>query len=302
MQSKDTINRFVFDHLDARGCIVSLDETTAAIQQTHYYPPSLAKILNEFALAAALLHDSLKIDCSITIQLRSGGESEDSAISLIMADCTHDRRIRAIAEYESDLLNPGTPINLSELSDRSVLAITISPEEGERYQSIVPMEHDSLSACLEDYFALSEQLPTWFKFFTEQERVLGIKLHALPTKKAQDNVTGEQDFQRLNLLLKTLTVKEAFDLDVRDILTRLFHGESCRLFDGQDVQYGCVCSTQKSLDAIKSLGEQEVAALVAEQQAEGKDRVHVDCHFCFQRYEFSLLDLQDLFLQPSDAH
>lgn len=36
--------------------------------------------------------------------------------------------------------------------------ITITPEEGERYQGVVGLEGDTLAACLEDYFLRSEQL------------------------------------------------------------------------------------------------------------------------------------------------
>jgi len=80
----DFRQRFVFDDLDMRGCIVRLDQTCEAIQSTHHYPPNLAKTLNQFALAATLLRDSIKIDGSLTIQLRTPG-----AIKLIMADCLH---------------------------------------------------------------------------------------------------------------------------------------------------------------------------------------------------------------------
>ncbi len=38
--------------------------------------------------------------------------------------------------------------------------ITITPEEGERYQGVVGLEGDTLAACTEDYFLRSEQLPT----------------------------------------------------------------------------------------------------------------------------------------------
>ena len=62
MIKTDIRQRFVFDELDARGCIVRLSETCDAIQNTHHYPSNLAKLLNQFALAATLLRDSVKID------------------------------------------------------------------------------------------------------------------------------------------------------------------------------------------------------------------------------------------------
>ena len=295
MSNKDYVRRFVFDHLDARGCIVSLDKASAAIQQTHYYPPNLAKLLNEFALAAVLLHDSIKITANITIQLRSTSNDASLPISLLMADCMPDRKVRAIAEYESELLGSQASLDLSAFANIASLAITITPEDGERYQSIVPMEHSTLAECLEDYFARSEQLPTWFKFVADKEQAIGIAVHALPAEKVKDAALSQESFSRLKILLSSLTEDEALQLEAQQVLTRLFHEESCRLFEADSIEFGCVCSEQKSLDAIQSLGEQEVIELLKEQQKEGQDSLFVDCHFCFQRYEFGFTKIKELF-------
>ena len=289
----DFRQRFVFDELDVRGCIVQLNQTCEAIQATHHYPANLANVLNQFALAATLLRDSIKIDGSLTIQLRTKG-----TINLIMADCMSDRRVRAIAEYEQDQLAPNAPIHLNQLGDGAMLAITITPDEGERYQSIVPIEHASLSQCLADYFERSEQLPSAFAFYANSESALGISLHALRAQKVTNKADSDAHFERLNVLLKTLTQEEALGLSASEMLTRLFHEESCRLFDSQDVEFGCVCSETKSLEAINSLGEDDVNNLIAEQRDEGNDSLIVDCHFCFQRYEFSFETLESLFTSP----
>ena len=296
LEQTDFRQRFVFDELDARGCIVQLKQTCEAIQATHHYPANLAKVLNQFALAAALLRDSIKIDGSLTIQLRTKG-----AIKLIMADCMSDRRIRAIAEYEQEELAASDAILLNQLDNSAVLAITITPDEGERYQSIVPIENATLAECLGDYFERSEQLPSLFSFYSDNDTALGVSLHALPAQKVTDKAQSKAHFERLNVLLKTLTQEEALSLSSSEILTRLFHEESCRLFDSHHVEFGCVCSESKSLDAIKSLGAEEVAALVIEQKEQGFDKLVVDCHFCFQRYEFEFDALEHLFDDTKSA-
>lgn len=290
MIKTDIRQRFVFDELDARGCIVRLSETCEAIQNTHHYPPNLAKLLNQFALAATLLRDSIKIDGSLTIQLRTEG-----AIKLVMADCMADRRIRAICEYDSDELNANDALRLDTLGNSAVLAITISPEEGERYQSIVPIENPSLAECLQDYFERSEQLQSLFKLHTQHNCAVGVSVHALPQEKVKDSLQAREHFSRLEHLLNTLTLNEALELDNTQILTRLFHDESCRLFEAHTVEFGCVCSAEKSLDAVKSLGQDDVQELINEQQNKGEDSLVIDCHFCFQRYEFNFEQVQGLF-------
>jgi len=290
MPSLDFVQRFVFDELDARGCLVRLDQTCETIQQTHHYPAGLAEVLNQFAVAAVLLRDSIKLHGSVTIQLRTHG-----AIKVLMADCMSDRRVRAIAEYESELFAAGRVIDFSQMGDEATLAITITPDEGDRYQSIVPMERASLAECLQDYFARSEQLPTWFSLFANQQSGLGIAVHALPADKVQNRALSQQHFDRLRILLDTLTEQEALALDSEAILTRLFHQESCRLFDPKSVEFGCVCSSQKSLDAIRSLGKPDVIKLISEQRAQGNQGLVVDCHFCFQRYEYPFSEINGLF-------
>lgn len=285
----DSLQRFVFDNLDARGAIVHLEESCAAIQSTHHYPPALACLLNEFAVAACLLRDSIKIDAGVTIQLRTEG-----AISLIMADCMEDRRVRAIAEYDSHRLPASDSIFLSSLNQKAVLAITITPQEGDRYQGIVPIESPTLELCIEDYFARSEQLPTWFRLLANEQQAVGIAIHALPAQKILDAELAQQRFQELKVLLNTMHREEALALRNEELLTRLYHEENCRLFEPLTIEFGCVCSAQKSLDAIASLGSQEVTDLVAEQQAQGNESIVVDCHFCFQRYEFELQQVIDL--------
>jgi len=292
MTATDFRQRFVFDQLDVRGCIVKLEQTVESIQATHHYPKNLANLLNQFALAAALLRDSIKIDGSLTIQLRSPG-----SINLLMADCMADRRIRAIAEYDSAALAAGDLILLNDLGKDSTLAITISPEDGERYQSIVPIEHSTLAECLEDYFKRSEQLPSQFSFHANRESALGIALHALPPEKVPDKKHSTEHFDRLKVLLKSLSTDEALSLKSQEILTRLFHQESCRLFDANAVEFGCICSSEKSLDAVKALGQEDINALIEEQKAQGNQTLVVDCHFCFQRYEFKFNTLTQLFEQ-----
>jgi molecular chaperone Hsp33 len=289
MINSDIRQRFVFDELDARGCIVRLSETCEAIQSTHHYPANLATLLNEFALAATLLRDSVKIDGSLTIQLRSSGP-----IKLIMADCMSDRRVRAISEYDSEQLPANDRIDLDALGNGATLAITISPDEGERYQSIVPIEHASLGECLEDYFRRSEQLPSLFRLLADQEQAVGLSIHALPLDKVKDKDAADEHFTRIKTYLNTLNAEEAFSLSAEQILSRLFHDESCRLFESQAVQFGCICSSEKSLDAVKSLGKDDIHKLISEQQEQGKPNLVVDCHFCFQRYEFSFEQINGL--------
>ena len=68
--------------------------------------------------------------------------------------------------------------------------ITISPEEGERYQGVVGLEGDT-GRLPEDYFMRSEQLPTRLFIRTGevdgQPAAGGMLLQVLPAQDAQTN-------------------------------------------------------------------------------------------------------------------
>jgi molecular chaperone Hsp33 len=285
---KDIKRRFVFDQDDVRGCYARLDESCKTIQSTHYYPNSLARLINEFTIAAVLLKDSIKSNGGLTVQMRTEGD-----IGLLIADCANTGSVRAICEYDQSSVLP-EEIILNQLPG-AVLAVTITPEDGDRYQSIIPVEHMTLALCLEDYFERSEQLPSRFHLLASTEKAVGFSLHSLPAQQVKDKLESEQRFEHLNVLLKSLTLEEAHADTSTDALTKLYHQDNCRLFEAQALQFGCECSAERSLNALRALGEDEVRLLLAEHKADKKDAITIDCHFCFQRYLISFEQVATLF-------
>ena len=47
-----------------------------------------------------------------------------------------------------------------DLIGQGFLLVTVTPEQGERYQGVIPVTGNSLAETLEAYFNQSEQLPT----------------------------------------------------------------------------------------------------------------------------------------------
>ena len=288
---QDIAQRFSFDELDARGCYVRLIESINDIQAIHHYPASLAALLNEFAASAVLLRDSVKLNGSLTIQYRASTPS-DSAVSMIIADCSYEYGIRAVCEFDMEKLPANVDkLDLRHIASNATLTITISPGEGQRYQGVVAIESATLSDCLQDYFLRSEQLPSRFEIHADAEQVIGISIHAMPEQDSEIVETLKDDWQRLNMLVDTLTVEEMQQLDSQTLLTRLFHEEQCRLYEEKPVKFFCDCSRERSAAAIQSLGNAEIEALMQEQEV-----VTIDCHFCFQRYEFNQQTLKDLLI------
>ncbi|TLX54524.1 Hsp33 family molecular chaperone HslO [Stutzerimonas nosocomialis] len=280
----DHTQRFLFDDSDVRGEIASLGESYQHVLAKHPYPEPVAQLLGELLAAAALLVGTLKFDGLLVLQARSSGP-----IPLLMVECSSERDVRGIARYEADQIAVGA--TLSELMPEGVLAITVDPARGQRYQGIVALEGVSLAACLSDYFATSEQLPTRFWLNADGRRACGMLLQQLPADRIKDAEARQANWQHLITLADTLTAEELLGLDNQTLLHRLYHEEQVRLFEPRPLQFHCSCSRERSANALVSLGQADAEALVLEQGGS----VTIDCQFCNQRYVFDAADIAQLF-------
>ena len=282
MASQDITQRFLFEHADVRGEMVSADQSYREILAKHDYPEPVKALLGEMLAAAVLLSTTIKFDGLLILQAKSEGP-----LSTLMVECSSDQAVRAIARYADDLQGSG----LNELMPDGVLAITIDPDNGQRYQGIVSLEGGSLAAALDGYFANSEQLPTRFRLQADGRMARGFLLQALPADRQTDPDERAATWQHLNVLADTLSAEELIGLDNETLLHRLFHQDPLRLFDARPVRFECSCSEQRSGNALVSLGKADVLSLLQEQGGE----IEVDCQFCNARYRYDQQAIESLF-------
>lgn len=285
MADNDLLHRFIFDDCDVRGEIVTLGDSYRQVMRNNDYAPAVQRLLGEFLAAASLLSGTLKFNGLISIQGRGEGP-----LSMVMAECTHHRDLRGIARLnpefaESDIVGD----SLSDLLGRGIIAITIEPEQGERYQGLVPMESEHLAGCLEHYFYQSEQLKTRLWFAAGEERATGFLLQALPRQVNSDEEANRDQWETLCTLADTLSDEELLGLDHPTLLHRLFHEQPLRLFEPAQLKFACSCSRDRSANALLSLGREEVEQLLVE-----RGHIDIDCQFCNSHYSFDTKDVREL--------
>lgn len=285
----DRLQRFIFEDTDIRGELTRLEQSYRETLASHQYPEVVAQLLGEFLAAAALLSATLKFEGTLTLQARSEGE-----IPLIMAEANSERHLRAIAR-EAD--NASSPEFAKLLADGQ-LSITISPRKGKRYQGIVPLDGDNLAQCLESYFRQSEQLSTRIWLCSNGQQAAGLLLQELPASadrqsKALSAERREEQWQHVTKLADTLKPQELYDLHFDELLHRLYHQETVRLFEPTGLHFKCSCSQQRTLNALRTLGRKELETILAEQGA-----IEINCEFCHQHYSFNAEDIEQLF-QPT---
>ncbi|HDU2904213.1 Hsp33 family molecular chaperone HslO [Klebsiella aerogenes] len=287
MTQHDQLHRYLFENYAVRGELVTVSDTLEQILANHSYPQPVKTVLSELLVATSLLTATLKFAGDITVQLQG-----DGPLSLAVINGNNQQQLRGVARVQGEIPEGA---DLKTLVGNGYLVITISPQEGERYQGVVGLEGDTLAACLEDYFQRSEQLPTRLFIRTSEHDgkavAGGMLLQVMPAQDAQLN-----DFEHLATLTETIKAEELFTLPATDVLWRLYHEEEVTVYDPQDVEFKCTCSRQRCADALKTLPDEEVDSILAD---EGEIDMH--CDYCGNHYLFNAMDIAEIRNNASPA-
>jgi len=279
---EDVLHRFLLERAGVRGALVRLGPAWREVAGRVDYPVALRGLLGEALAASALLTANIKLDGELSLQLKSAG-----ALRLLFAECTDQGRLRGLARWDAPLAEP---LSLDALP-QAVMAITIgNVERGQRYQGLVELRAANLAGVLENYFAQSEQLPARLLLAADGEHAVGLMLQKLPDEGGHGAVQDDDAWTRVMHLTATLGAAELLATEPDQLLYRLYHEESVRLFDPRPLTFGCSCSRERVAAMLRSLGREEVETTLAEQGG----RIEVHCEFCAQRYEFDRIDAEQL--------
>ena len=284
----DLRQRFFIEDSPVRGEVVHLEEALQTILKQRDYVPAVQVLLGEMLCATALLASTLKIKGRISLQIQASG-----TFKWAMAECNHLGEVRALADYEQDprFLSAEDSSTVLKSLVSPVLFINIEPEFGERYQGIVPLDKGNLAECLIQYYDLSAQIPTRIVLASNAERAGGLLIQLLPRNSEEEQQRVDEDlWPRVTMLTETLKAEELTDLDVNEILYRLYNEEQVRLPEVEALRFGCTCSKERCANALMQIG---VAAV--RETLEHQNPITMDCQFCSTQYSFSAEEALGLF-------
>lgn len=285
----DTLHRFTFDHTPIRGNLVHLHQSFMIALQNQDYPAVLRKALGELMAAGLLLAATLKMQGALVLQIQGRGTLKLLVVECSRQQASDDMTIRATAKFGEDIPE-GT---LQELIGEGHFVITLDPKDGgEGYQGIVPLEGESVAEILENYMRRSEQIETSIWLACDGKQAAGLLLQKLPDQQETDT----DAWNRTNLLAETVQNHELLGLSTEELLTRLFHEEEVRLYDGQDVRFHCSCSRDSVSNMLRMLGREEIESIIEE-----RGEVEIHCDFCNQHYRFDKIDSGQLFITEIPA-
>ncbi len=280
----DELLGFSIPTRDSRGRAVRLGPVLQDILAAHDYPPALKHALAEALVLATLMGGLLKDDED---QLTMQAQGEGGIVSLLVCDYRNGE-IRGYIEHDEERMaaesaNP----SLDALFGKAHLAITFDiAKTGKRYQGIVPLEGNSLSAAVESYFAQSEQIPTLIrtaiKLGAGHTVAAGLLVQHLPEgEEGRERLHVELDhpeWEHVSILAESLRHEELVEpsLSLEEIVWRLYHEEDKVLVTpGARLSKGCRCTVAHFEDVLSRFPKGE-----RREMADDEGIILVDCAFC----------------------
>jgi molecular chaperone Hsp33 len=275
----DYVQRFLFENLDIRGRLVCLTGAWRSMLAGRAYPDDIVSLLGHTTALNVLLGANQKGAGRVTLQVQGSGP-----VRLLVADCTSELQIRGMAHFEPhEVQKKGE----KELLGDGRLAVTLEDvKNGGLYQSMVPLEGETLEQIFTHYLAQSEQVPAYLRLHADGAALAGLLLEKLPDADTRD----PDGWNRVIHFASTLTLAETRDTQPYDLLTRLFPEELMRVFRLYPVEYHCPYDEDKVKDMLRVLGREEVEAILAEQ-----GEVVIRNEMCNHEYRFDAGAIARLF-------
>ncbi len=278
----DTVTRFLFEALDIRGAFVRLETSWQAMQEGRSYPPAVRNLLGELTATSVIISSQLKQAGRLTLQLIGHGP-----VNLLLVDVDHELRMRGMARAEGEITNTDVPSLLGD----GRLVITMQPDNlPQPYQSVVPMEGESIANIFELFLEQSEQQSSALWLAADEQSCAGLFIQKLPAADRKD----ADGWARIHHLASTVQSSELLSLDTEILLRRLFHEEieagGIRIYEPRSVAWHCPQDWDKVRNMLRSLGREELESILAEH---GEVMIHDD--ICNHVYRFNAQDIDALF-------
>lgn len=312
------LHKFLFEGLPVRGMLVRLtdgwQELLRRRETAGPFEAPLRRLLGEMSAAGVLLQSNIKFNGAVVMQIFGEGP-----VKLAVTEVQPDLAFRTTAKLVGELPATDTgrlPLEVMvNVNGRGRCAITLDPKDrlpGQTpYQGVVPLNDErnhplpSLSEVLEHYMRQSEQLDAKLVLAANDEVAAGLLIQRLPVEgeanlaqgsRGAEDLELDDAFNRIAHLASTLKQEELLTLDADTILRRLFWEEDVRRFEPQQgvtgPRFACTCSRERVAGMLRSLGQEEVESIIAEQ-----GQVEIGCDFCGEHYHFDPIDAGELFTE-----
>lgn len=292
------ITPFFLPRRPVRGRLIRLGVLADALLTRHVNHPSVTRLSGEALALVAALASALKFRGSFSLQAKG-----DGPVGMLLADCTDTGALRGYARASeaklATLLQDHPDPSPGQLLGSGFFAMTVDRgPDMDRYQGIVKIEGETLTAMALHYFETSEQLRCFLRIACAKTPA-GWRASALILEKVageggvdpdMDAATQEESWRTATTLATTVTDAELLDdlLTSDRLIWRLFHGEGVDAGRPRALAYGCRCSRQRLSGILEGFGAEDLDHMAAD------GAIVMTCEFCNLDFRFDRSEVRGL--------
>ncbi|MFD2617468.1 Hsp33 family molecular chaperone HslO [Terrilactibacillus laevilacticus] len=272
-----------------RVLTIDSTETVSEAQKRHNTWPTASAALGRTMTAGAMMGAQFKGNEKLTITIEGGGP-----IGVIIVDAN------AKGEVRGYVTNPQVHFDLNKFGKLDVARavgtngfLSVVKDLGLRdnFTGRVALVSGEIGDDFTYYFARSEQIPSavGVGVLVNPDNSIkasgGFIIQVMPD--APDDIISKVE-KRLSEIPPISKLIEAGHKP-EDLLLTIFGEGNYKILEKMPVHFKCQCSHEKIANAISSLGNEEIQAMIDEDHG-----AEADCHFCRETYHFSEDDLRAL--------
>lgn len=264
---------------------LTLADTTDIVKEAirrHKLTPASALLLGKALSAMTFMSACLKQDTGeISLSLQSDGPCGGIGVSgnrkLYLRGYIQNARLgETVREREALGENAALTIVRDDGYNRPFVGTCAAPEKG------------GLDEAFEEYFRISEQLPTRVKTLVRLDENGDCAFAGVAVLQPLPFADGAALKKTANASLGAL-LQSVSEHGAEGALSACFAGDA-QAVEPREAVYKCNCSREYLLRVLVTLGEEETRRIARE---DGAVRVH--CHYCNTDYEFTEADADALF-------
>ncbi len=289
----DIMVRVLAKEAGVRGLACVTTELVQKVAQRHAAYPVAAAALGYGLTAGVLLGGLLKVQERVALKVEGNGRLRKLVIE---ADAYgHVRGYVAVPDVPSPPVVDRAAV-AEAIGDQGEFTVVKDLRLKDLYRSVVALTSGELDRELTHYLNTSEQISSLAQIGIQMTdgrptAVGGLLLQVMPghvpaaLAQLADRLAAQPTLEAL--------LAEGFGPDA--ILAQAFGDIAYDVLETQPLMFRCSCSRERSRQALEMMSYDDVLALLLEGEAT------VDCHFCYERYEFGRDELVEILHKIEDA-
>lgn len=268
---------------------IDATDTITEAQRRHDTWSASSAALGRTMVGALLLGVMVKGDEKVTVKVEGNGPAGH-----IIADSNGRGTVKGY------IANPKVSLPLNEKGKIDVRGavgtegtLTVTKDLGlkEPFAGQVPLISGELAEDFTYYMATSEQTPSaiGLSVLVDTDESIkaagGFMIQVMPGATEETIAAVEKAVAEIPMVSRLMENGETPE----EILNRLMGEGNAKILEKMPIAFECDCSKERFAGAIVSLGNKEIDDMITEDH--GAEAV---CHFCGNKYHFSVEDLEEL--------